>query len=98
MVNLSLLRPEGGSRGKKCPILIFQYVIELEKTNKMLKREVNLTFPSRDIVPQRLGFTCNCIGSLNFKPSYLRIDFSTSAPLPEEMAWSYGLKLGRCVP
>ena len=28
------LRPEGGgaSRGKKCPILIFQYVIELEKT------------------------------------------------------------------
>ena len=32
------LRPEGGgSRGKKCPILIFQYVIELEKTNKMKK-------------------------------------------------------------
>ena len=27
----------GGSRGKKCPILIFQYVIELEKTNKMQK-------------------------------------------------------------
>ena len=32
-----LLKPEGGSRGKKCPILIFQYVIELEKTNKMQK-------------------------------------------------------------
>ena len=32
------LRPdEGGSRGKKCPILIFQYVIVLEKTNKMQK-------------------------------------------------------------
>ena len=60
------LRPEGGgSRGKKCPILIFQYVIELEKTNKMKKREVNLTSPSRDIVPQRLRFTYNCIGSLN---------------------------------
>ena len=27
----------GGSRSKKCPILIFQYVIELEKTNKMQK-------------------------------------------------------------
>ena len=61
------LRPEGGggSRGKKCLILIFQYVIELEKTNKMKKREVNLTSPSRDIVPQRLRFTYNCIGSLN---------------------------------
>ena len=23
------------------------------------KREVNLTSPSRDIAPQRLGFTCN---------------------------------------
>ena len=42
------LRPEGGSRGKKCPILIFQYVIELEKTNEMKKREVNLTSPSRE--------------------------------------------------
>ena len=52
-------------RGKKCPILIFQYVIELEKTNKMKKREVNLTSPSRDIVPQKLRFTYNCIGSLN---------------------------------
>ena len=59
------LRPEGGSRGKKCPILIFQYVIELEKTNKMKKREVNLTSPSRDIVPQRLRFAYNCIGSVN---------------------------------
>ena len=33
------LRPEGGggSRVQKCPILIFQYVIELEKTNQMQK-------------------------------------------------------------
>ena len=30
-------RGGGGSRDKKCPILIFQYVIELEKTNKMQK-------------------------------------------------------------
>ena len=52
-------------RGKKCPILISQYVIELEKTNKMKNREVNLTSPSRDIVPQRLRFTYDCIGSLN---------------------------------
>ena len=59
------LRPEGRSRGKKCPILIFQYAIELEKTNKMKKREVNLTSPSRDIMPQRLRFAYNCIGSLN---------------------------------
>ena len=61
------LRPErgGGSRGKKYPILIFQYVIELEKMNKVKKREVNLTSPSRDIVPQRLRFPYNCIGSLN---------------------------------
>ena len=29
------LKARGGSRGKKCPILIFQYVIELEKMNKM---------------------------------------------------------------
>ena len=50
------------------------------------KWEVNLTSPSRDIVPQRLGFTCNCIGSLNFKPSYLWTVFSTSVPLPEELA------------
>ena len=61
------LRPKGGgSRGKKCPILIFQYVIDLEKTNKMKRREVNLTSPSRDIVPQMLRFTYNCIGSLNY--------------------------------
>ena len=92
-------KARGGSRGKKCPILIFQYVIELEKTNKIQKTEVNLTSPSRDIVPQRLGFTCNCIliGSLNFKPSYLWTAFSTSAPLPEELAWGCDLKLGRCV-
>ena len=57
------LRPEVGSRSKKC--LIFLYVIELEKTNNMKKREVNLTSPSRDIVPQRLRFTYNCIESLN---------------------------------
>ena len=94
------LRPEGGgSRGvKKFTILIFQYAIELEKTNKMQKRDVNLTSPSRDIVPQRLGFTFNCIGSLNFKQSYLWTVFSSSAPLSEELAWSCGLKLGRCVP
>ena len=49
----------------------FQYVIELEKRTRCKKREINLTFPSRDIVPQRLEFTCNYIGSLNFKPSYL---------------------------
>ena len=80
------LKARGGSMDK-CTILIFQYVIELEKTNKMQKRQkVNLTSPSRDIVPQRLGFTCNCIGSLNFKPSYLWTVFSTSAPLPEELA------------
>ena len=91
-------KARGGSRGKKCHILIFQYVIELEKTNKMQKREVNLTSPYRDIVPQRLRFTYNCIGSLNFKSPYLWIVFSTSAPLPEERVRSRGLKLGRCVP
>ena len=31
------IKARGGSRGKKCPILIFQYVIELEKMNKMQK-------------------------------------------------------------
>ena len=77
----------GGSKGKKCPILIFQYVIELKKKRtRCKKREVDLTSPSRDIVPQRLGFTCNCIGSLSFKPSYLWIVFSTSAPVQEELA------------
>ena len=62
------------------------------------KREVNLTSPSRDIVPQRLRFTYNCIGSLNFKLPYLCTVFSTSAPLPEELAQSCDLKLGRRVP
>ena len=33
----NLLRPEGDSKAKKCPILIFQYVIELGKTNKKQK-------------------------------------------------------------
>ena len=33
----SLLRPEGGSGGKKCPIMIFQYVIELEKNEQDAK-------------------------------------------------------------
>ena len=61
------------------------------------KREVNMTSPSRDIVPQRLRFTYNCIGSLNFKPPYLWTAFSTSAPLPEELAQSCGLKLGRSI-
>ena len=69
-----------------------------KKRTRCKKREVNLTFPSRDIVPQRLGFTCNCIGSLNFKSSYIWTVFSTSAPLPEELAWSCCLKLGRCIP
>ena len=58
----------------------------------------NGTSPSRDIVPQRLRFTYNCIGSLNFKLPYLWTVFSTSAPLPEELAQSCDLKLGRCVP
>ena len=62
------------------------------------KREVDLTSPSGDIAPQRLGFTCICKGSLIFKPSYLWTVFSTSTPLPEEPARSCGLKLGRCVP
>ena len=69
-----------------------------KKRTRCKKWEVNLTSPSRDIVPQRLRFTDNCIGSLNFKPPYLWTVFSTSAPLPEELAWSCGLKLGRCVP
>ena len=70
----------------------------MEKRTKCKKREVNLTSPSRDIVLQRLRFTCNCKGSLIFKPSYLWTVFSTSTPLPEELAWSCGLKLGRHVP
>ena len=57
-----------------------------------------MTFPSRNIVIQRLRFTCNCKGSLIFTPSYLWTVFSTSTPLPEELARSCGLKLGRCVP
>ena len=70
----------------------------MEKRTKCKKREVNLTSPSRDIVLQRLRFTCNCKGSLIFKPSYLWTVFSTSTPLPEELARSCGLKLGRRVP
>ena len=62
------------------------------------KREVNLTSPSRDIAPQMLGFTCNCKGSLIFKPSNLWTVFSTSTPLPEELVRCCGQKLGRCVP
>ena len=46
------LRPEGGSRGKKCPILIFQYVIELEKTNKMQKKPTFCRFRKRKCKPQ----------------------------------------------
>ena len=80
------------------PYSDFSIVIELEKKNKMQKRKINLTSPSRDIVSQRLRFTYNCIGSLNFKPPYLWTVFSTSAPLPEELAQSCGLKLCRCVP
>ena len=85
---LLLLRPEGaGDRGVKMPYFDFSICYKAgKKTNKMQKREVNLTSPSRDIVPQRLGFTCNCTGSLNFKPSYIWTVFSTSAPLPEELA------------
>ena len=60
------LRPEGeGSRGKKMPYSDFSICYTAEKMNMMKKREVNLTSPSRDIVPQRLRFTYNCIGSLN---------------------------------
>ena len=60
--------------------------VSWKKRKTCKKREVNLTSPSQDIVPQSLGFTCNCIRSLNFKPSYLKTVFSTSAPLPEELA------------
>ena len=31
------VKARGGSRGQKCPILIFQYVIELDKMNQMQK-------------------------------------------------------------
>ena len=65
---------------------------------KCQKREVNLTSLSRDIVPQSLGFTCNCKGSMVLKPPYFRTVFSTLAPLPKELARSCGLKLGRYVP
>ena len=89
----------GGSRVKR-PYSDFLTCYRAEKTNKMQKREVNLTSTSRDIVPQRLRFTYNCIGTrnLNFKLLYLWNVFSTYVPLPEELAWSCGLKLGRCVP
>ena len=45
------LRPEGGVEGLKVPILIFQYVIELEETNQMQKTGGYSTFPSRDNAP-----------------------------------------------
>ena len=55
----------------------------------MQKREVNLTSPSRDIVPQRLRFTYNCIGSLNFKPPYLwTVSFNFCAT-----SWRIGMEL-----
>ena len=47
------------------PYSDFSICYRAGKTNKMKKREVNLTSPSLDIVPQRLRFTYNCIGSLN---------------------------------
>ena len=31
------VKARGGGEGYKCPILIFQYVIELKKANKMQK-------------------------------------------------------------
>ena len=37
LITLLAIKARWGSRGKKCSILIFQYVIELEKTNKMQK-------------------------------------------------------------
>ena len=46
---------KGGSRGKKCPILIFQYVIELEKTNKMQKNVKEFLLKDLyDVCPQYL--------------------------------------------
>ena len=78
------------------PYSDFSICYRAGKNEPDAKWEVNLTSPSRDIVPQRLRFTYNCIGSLNFKPPYLWTVFSTSAPLPEELAQSCGLKLGRC--
>ena len=62
-----------GGRGVKMPYFDFSICYRAGKNEQDAKKQVNLTSPSRDIVPQRLGFTCNCIliGSLNFKPSYL---------------------------
>ena len=70
----------------------------VDNSHPYKKRDVNLTSPSQDIAPQRLRFTYNCIGRLKFKSLYLWTVFSISAPLPKELAWSCGLKLGRCVP
>ena len=83
--NMLKLRPEREvSRGKKMPYSDFSIFYRAgKKRTRCKKREVNLTFPSRDIVPQRLRFTDNCIGSRNFKPFYLWTVCSTSAPLPE---------------
>ena len=94
------LRPEGrGVEGLKMPYSDFSICYRAGRDEPNAKSGmVNLTFPSRDIAPQRLGFTCNCKGSLIFTPSYLCTVFSTSTPLLEELARSCGLKLGRCVP
>ena len=99
-VPIFLVKARGGRvEALKMPYFDFSICYKAEKKRtKCKKLEVNLTSPSRDIVPQRLGFTCNCEGSLIFKSSYLWTVFSTWTPLPEELAPSCGLKLGRCVP
>ena len=47
------------------PYSDFSICYRAGKNEQDEKREVNLTSPSRDIVPQRLRFTYNCIRSLN---------------------------------
>ena len=93
-----MMGPEEGVEGSKMSYFDFSICYRAEQNEQNAKkREVNLTPPSRDIVPQSLGFTRNCKGSMVFKPPYFRTVFSTSAPLPEELARSFGLKLGRYV-
>ena len=47
------------------PYSDFSICYRAGKNEQDKKREVNLTSPSRNIVPQRLRFTYNYIGSLN---------------------------------
>ena len=42
-------KARGGVEVQKCPILIFQYVIELEKTNKMQENGRLIWFPLLEI-------------------------------------------------